>query len=693
MSTNPFRSSAGDLGYRGRGGERWDTERFAIEHDRNRFGGEERERFEERDTRFSRGGGFGRARERSVDEVFERERRGPRGYEDDRFERRAYYDEEPRFEREKPFGRESRQTVTFEKERVYSPSPPRRAPARPAFLRRQSSLDTFDRKPLTRYVEREEYGPPARYREEIRPPPLTPIPLPRTRALPPPRRYAEREYYDEIKVAEPDYYGDEEFRAYPERVREREVIRRRRRSRSRESRASQSVRSSVRSSSRGSSSSSTSFETVKSEFPKRGKTRMPARLVSKQVIIDLGYPFEEEGETIIIMKALGRENIDEVIKLSEDYKKVEKVEMSGGRSEAGTVVEERRTEVFTVPPIAYLPAPPPSPPVQNLEVVQDTRIVETHHRSHSPAMSHRSHHHHHSNPIILDAGPREESTFVERKREIIERSDPIPVGPLALALPAERSRVKDERTIRAEIKALEAEKEAFKAERRADREMRKADRIRRGGRSSETDLVIYDRERFEGPDEEVTLVRRERIVEPEGGVRIEKDKKGPPPKLGLDPVSRPALVTSLATLSPKFHSGNPLTEEEPCDNADSRIFNHSKFETTPRKRADTPAPWVITEWSSEDANELAIFNVLWYDLKTPVLTETTWGNWATCYNLGHPYINTVGSIDMSKTASASCWVFPKLNCEGTNQKVPAKTGITVFNGGVGSFICDSPASQ
>ncbi|KAH6678461.1 hypothetical protein B0J14DRAFT_650680 [Halenospora varia] len=536
-----FRSSAGDLGYRGRGGERWDSERFAMERDRNRFGVEDRERFEERDTRFSRGGFGGRLRERSVDEIYDRERRGHRGFEDDRFERRENYYEEPRYERERP-----RRDVgfAFEKERerereVYrSPSPPRRG-GRPAFLRRQSSLDTFDRKPLARFVEREEYGPPARIdREELRPPPLTPIPLPRTRALPPPRRYAEREYYDEIKVAEPDYYGDDDYRGYPERVREREIIRRRRRSRSKESRASHSVRGSVRSSSRSSSSSSTSFETVRSEFPKRGKTRMPARLVSKRAIIDLGYPFEEEGETIIIMKALGRENIDEVIKLSEDYNKVDlKVEMSGSRSEAGTVVEERRTEVFTIPgppppPPANWPAPPPPPPPAPVEIIEETKITEHIHRSPSPAHSHISHHHHHGHhghhggPIIFDAGPREESTFIERKREVYEQSAPIPVGPLALVAPPERSRAKDERAIRAEIKALEAEKEALKAERRADREMRKADRLRRGGRVSETDLVLYDSDRYETTGQEVTLVRRERIVEPEGGVRIEKDKKG-----------------------------------------------------------------------------------------------------------------------------------------------------------------------
>lgn len=311
MSRDPYRSSAGDLGFRGRGGERWDSERFAMERDRDRFG-RERERFEERDTRVTRGGGFGGGgfgggrgpRERSVDEVYERDRWGPRGFEDDRYERRErdYYDE-PRYERERPPWERERdpRSITIEKERereYYSPSPPQRAPARPGLLRRQSSLDTFDRKnTLSRFVEREEYGPPARYRREEMPPPaLTPIPLPKTRALPPPRRYAEREYYDEIKVAEPDFYGDEDFRGYPERVREREIIRRRRRSRSRsrsrESRVSHSVKGSVRSSSR--SSSSGSFETVKTEFPKRGKTRMPARLVDKRAIIDLGYPFEEE---------------------------------------------------------------------------------------------------------------------------------------------------------------------------------------------------------------------------------------------------------------------------------------------------------------------------------------------------------------------------------------------------------------
>jgi len=507
MSRDPYYDG------RGRGGDRWDTDRFESERERVRFGGDTRDRFEERDSRRGSGIGGGRIRERSVDEY---ERRGSGRFEDDRYEKRVYYDDEPRYERQPGRDRGHSTNITIEKEReYYSPSPPRRQPARPGFLRRQSSLDTFDRRPLARFSEREEYGPPARYRENVMPPPLTPIPLPRTRALPPPRRYAERDYED-IRVAEPDFYGDEEFRGFPERVREREIIRRRRRSRSRESRATHSVRSS-------SSSSRSSVSEVRNEFPKKGKTRMPARLVSIKAIIDLGYPYEQEGDVVIIQKALGRENIDEVIKLSEDYKSHEKAEIHGGRSDAGTVVEETHThEVFTVPDNPPPPQfaqpppppgffPPPPPPGHTLEVTRDIKTVE--HRSPSPG----HHHHHHNNPIIIDGG-RPESV-----------SDPMLVGPLALAnVPRHGSR--DERAIRAEIKSLEAEKEALKLERRAEREMRKADRIRRGHRSSETDLVLYEQDSY-SRGEEVTLVRRERITEPEGGVRIEKDRKGPPPKL------------------------------------------------------------------------------------------------------------------------------------------------------------------
>jgi hypothetical protein len=278
-------------GYEGRGrGERWDTERFEIERDRDRHGTETRERFEEREIRFAPGSGHGgpRPRERSIDEVYERERIGPRGgFEEDRYERREYYDDEPRYVRERPSERERVQNVTIqEREMYHTPPRPGPPPPRPEFLRRQSSLDTFDRRPLARFVEREEYGPPMSvYSEGPRPQPLTPVSLPRRG--PPPRRYEEREYED-ITIAEPDFYGDEEFRGYPERVREREIIRRRRRSGSRGSATS-------------SRSGSVFSEVVKSEFPKRGKTRMPGRLVSKKAIADLGYQFEQEVGTALII--------------------------------------------------------------------------------------------------------------------------------------------------------------------------------------------------------------------------------------------------------------------------------------------------------------------------------------------------------------------------------------------------------
>lgn len=284
----------------------WDRERFLYERDRDRFG-DERSRYEE-DDRYYRGGSTSRHRDLSVDDRYERKPSRP--FDDDiviRDSRRVYYDDEPPRSvrhRSPPPDLERDRRVVIERERVRSPSPP----PRPTLLRRQSSLDTFDRRPKFLYEE-ERYGPPAR-REDFRPRPYEPIPLPRTRALPPPRRFADREYYDEIRVSDPDYYGDEEYRSYPERVREREIIRTKRRDHSPSAKSAKSSRTgrtrshksnSVRSSSRSSTTTSSSASssggttvTVKSEYPKKGKTRIPARLVSKRALIDLGYPFIEE---------------------------------------------------------------------------------------------------------------------------------------------------------------------------------------------------------------------------------------------------------------------------------------------------------------------------------------------------------------------------------------------------------------
>lgn len=290
MSRDPYRGSAPDLGYAPRP-QRWDADRFAAERS-SRFEPRPTDRFEERETRIT----TRRPREHSVDYIDDRRDVGiPRGYEEERVREREY-DFGPGEDRYAIPVRQRKQSITIDRERereYYSPSPPRRASvARPGLLRRQSSLDTFDRKP---FFPREEYGPPAR--RDYRPMPEAfapaPVPLGRSRALGPPRRYVERDF-EEIRVAEPDYYGDEEYRPFPERIREREVIRTRRRSRSRESH--------VRSTSSGSSASGTTSVSVRPEFPKRGKTRMPARLVSIKAVIDLGYPYEQEVSTTVSSK-------------------------------------------------------------------------------------------------------------------------------------------------------------------------------------------------------------------------------------------------------------------------------------------------------------------------------------------------------------------------------------------------------
>ena len=167
---------------------------------------------------------------------------------------------------------------------------------RPGMMRRQSSLDTFDRKPMTRYVDREI---DISYRASS-----SPKSTPRMRRPPParspPRRY-EREYED-IRIAEPDYYGDEDYRDY----RERDII-----------------------INRGAPTApfDQGFDGPPTEaerpFPRRGKTKMPSRLVERSAITALGYPFEQEGSMIIILKALSGDQIDEVVRVSEEIRKSE----------------------------------------------------------------------------------------------------------------------------------------------------------------------------------------------------------------------------------------------------------------------------------------------------------------------------------------------------------------------------------
>lgn len=221
-----------------------------------------------------------------------------------------------------------------------------------------------------------------------------------------------------------------------------------------------------------------------------------------------------QGNTIVVQKALGQENIDDLLKLSEDYKKstcffivgtalvmfltssVGELEVAAARSERGDIIEERRTEVYVAP---AAPPPPPAvivagpPSAQPVELINKTTVI----RDVSPARSRRSRSTSVSTrvPVIVEARPR-------------EVSEEIPIGPLALVTADRRSRSRDGRAIRAEIRDLEYQlARRDRHERRSEREIVKAERF------SDGQLVLYEE-------------RVEKVEEPSRGVRVEKDKKG-----------------------------------------------------------------------------------------------------------------------------------------------------------------------
>jgi hypothetical protein len=169
-----------------------------------------------------------------------------------------------------------------------------------------------------------------------------------------------------------------------------------------------------------------------------------------------------------------------LLKLSEEFKKAD-AEVAAARSVPGAVLEERREDVFTIPPSApptVVRAPPPPP----VEVVREAVVREI-----SPTRSSASYLTSTGyttttgtsrTPIVVDAGPR-------------EYSDDVLVGPLAL--------VSDRRR--------DHHHHHHHHSHSRDRDLVHAERLPTG------ELVLYE--------EEI-----ERIEEPRRGLRIEKDKKG-----------------------------------------------------------------------------------------------------------------------------------------------------------------------
>jgi hypothetical protein len=303
-----YRSSTGDLSRfdepprgGGGGGERWDRDRFERMRGQGRGGGgggrsrddHDHFRYQEHD-RFPGG-------HRDIDFHEDIDRRGPRVMERERFREEERFDRPSRsrtdfFNEPTPSEVANQALAPYRRksivERHIDVAPKR--PARPGYIRRQSSLDTFDRRPVPRYGDMEEWRPPVNI----------PIPLPiRERRRSPPRFHEDE--YEEVR------YTEREREREPRRVEReeyREVEVERAKSRPARSHATKSVAQSTR------SSSTSSFEEIqpsRATWGKRGKTRLPKRLCKRQAVIELGYPFEEEvrlrnSQTLSLLTRLGR---------------------------------------------------------------------------------------------------------------------------------------------------------------------------------------------------------------------------------------------------------------------------------------------------------------------------------------------------------------------------------------------------
>ncbi|OJI86253.1 hypothetical protein ASPTUDRAFT_27316 [Aspergillus tubingensis CBS 134.48] len=336
--------------------------------------------------------------------VLERPRRVE---EDDRFEYRLKEQE-----RYGPPARRSE--IFYEDDHIaYSPGPlvtyrhAESPPPRPRLLRRQSSLDTFDRP--TRKVDEYYYSdyPP-------RAPP-SPPPMRRRGSF---HRVRSPDYYEEIRIAEPDYYGDEEYREFRERDR---IVERPRRSVSRyRGRMVEEI-------------------DVEKPYPRKGRTRMPRKLVHTSAIREFGYPYEEEGKMIIIQVALSKEQIDEVISRSREIKRMTETHYKHTSSPSPIRDRHRDRIVEKIAMESYTP-----------RTSHETLLIEpspSRHRSRS-----RHHHHHHHHPeleetkitrtvsrtrnVSVQGRPRRRSSPVRR----IERYDDgaqstkLQSGPLAIVV-------------------------------------------------------------------------------------------------------------------------------------------------------------------------------------------------------------------------------------------------------------------
>jgi hypothetical protein len=190
-----------------------------------------------------------------------------------------------------------------------------------------------------------------------------------------------------------------------------------------------------------------------------------------------------QGDTIIILRALGRHHIDELIDISEEVRRSETFPPPNWRRKscnplANTLVAqpqpvyrtEEKTRVLRAiegPPThretietrtQYIPPPHVPAPPNGIEIIREERIVP-HHRGHRTE--------------VIEVGESEGRVS----------------GPVSVIAP---ERHIGERSIKAEIRALEAEKKALRLEREVEHENRRAETLiieERDGRKG-GDIVI-----------------------------------------------------------------------------------------------------------------------------------------------------------------------------------------------------------
>lgn len=236
---------------------------------------------------------------------------------------------------------------------------------------------------------------------------------------------------------------------------------------------------------------------------------MPKRLVRVEAIMDLGYPFEEEESFYVLQIALEKEQIDEVIKISEQYKDGEKKKVYRFEQPAEDAV--------------------PPPPVGEHEVLERTEwinpptVIE---RRGSPSAKSsisqmpRSRSRRTSSPAPLAPPPPAAPEYYEERKTIIEERAPSHHHHAGSLVLSERHHQSD-RDINQEIRALEAERRALRLERDAEQKRDLAMRIRDPS-SEEFQMVEYrNRSRPRG---DLVVYEREKSP-PRNVIRVEKDRK------------------------------------------------------------------------------------------------------------------------------------------------------------------------